>query len=76
MNIDQALKDLKRERAVLDQIITLLLEFDRMKNGRPTPPEVASTKSKRGRKFMAASERLEVSRRMTEYWAKRRPKQA
>ena len=64
MDLDKVLRDLYTEKKRLDRAIVRL----------ETRLELLSglRRSRRGRKSMAAEERLEVSRRMSEYWAARR----
>ena len=69
MDFDKALRELYEERKRLDRAIariesSLLMFSD--------PPK----KSPRGRKSMGPEERLQVSARMTAYWAARRARAA
>lgn len=64
MDIQKALNELYEEKKRLDWTIATLEA--RLKNS-PT-----SARSRRGRKNMGGDERLEVSRRMSAYWADRR----
>jgi hypothetical protein len=64
MDIQKALRELYEEKKRLDWTIATL--ESRLKN-------VSSyTRSRRGRKSMGGDERLEVSKRMSAYWAARR----
>jgi hypothetical protein len=65
MDIKKAIAELEEERKRLDRAITRL---ESMVGQTGLSPQ----KSSRGRKTMSEEERLEVSRRMREYWAKRR----
>jgi hypothetical protein len=69
MDIVKALRDLHAEKKRLDLAISSLEA--RIKaanaNSRAKPP-----RGRRGRKSMSATERLEVSKRMTLYWEARR----
>lgn len=64
MDVDATLRGLYREKTRVERAIARLEKqlaaFSEMK------------KTRRGRKTMSAEERLEVSRRMTAYWAARR----
>jgi hypothetical protein len=66
MDLDKLIEKLTKERAALDQIIAALDEL------RSAPPPVEPVKKRRGRKFMDAADRQEVSARMKKYWASRR----
>ena len=63
MDLDKLLRDCYHRKDLLERAIALLEEV--------VLPDV-HPKKKRGRKFMAASERREVSERMKRYWAARR----
>jgi hypothetical protein len=58
--------DLREERRKLDLIITSLEQLE------VSPPPKQSGPSRRGRRFMDAEGRMEVSRRMKKYWENRR----
>jgi hypothetical protein len=64
MNLDKALRGLYAEKKRLDGAIARLEARLALLSGSP--------RSRRGRKTMNAEERLEVSRRMSAYWAARR----
>jgi hypothetical protein len=64
MDLDKALRDLYMEKKRLDRAIVRLEARLALLSGLP--------RSRRGRKTMNAEERLEVSRRMSAYWAARR----
>jgi len=65
MNIYKALSELNMERKRIEREITRLeAQLSRFAD--------TAHRSPRGRKSMPAEERLAVSRRMKEYWAKRR----
>jgi hypothetical protein len=67
MDINKTLKELYEEKKRLDSAIARLEEPVRPRPDKPP-------KSRRGRKSMSATERLEVSRRMKRYWDARRTK--
>lgn len=64
MDLDKALRDLYLEKKRLDRAIVRLEAKLALLSGLPG--------SRRGRKTMNPEERLEVSRRMSAYWAARR----
>ena len=66
MDINKALRELHDEKRRIDRAITRLEK--RMVD--------LSLRPKRGRRSMSPEERLEVSRRISAYWAKRRSEQA
>ena len=68
MDLFKAIAELQVEKEKLDRVIASLVELLHSKSG----PAVPSGRSPRGRKSMSAKERLEVSARMTGYWAGRR----
>jgi hypothetical protein len=73
MDLFKAIRELYEEKQRIDEVIAHLefLSADRgASTGSPTVP--LAVRHRRGRKNMGAEERLEVSRRMKEYWAKRR----
>jgi len=63
MDVYKALRELYEEKKRLDAAISVLENRIR-KETRPA--------ARRGRKKMSAAERLEVSKRMSRYWAARR----
>ena len=65
MDLFKAIKELQEEKRRIERLIELLEEHA----GEPKPVR------RRGRKSMSAAERAEVSRRMREYW-KRKKQQA
>ena len=67
MDLTDAIKELYREKEQLDRAIAGL-ESLAASNGSET------RRSTRGRKFMPAAERREVSERMKRYWTARRTK--
>ncbi len=69
MDLIKIINDLRQERDKLEAIITSL---EQLKGSSP----VAATHqvSRRGRRSMDAAGRLEVSRRMKQYWENRRQK--
>jgi hypothetical protein len=66
MDVNKALRQLYDEKKRLDEAIRALEGRQRIMS------EGAPARSRRGRKSMSAEERLEVSRRMSAYWANRR----
>jgi isoaspartyl peptidase/L-asparaginase-like protein (Ntn-hydrolase superfamily) len=71
MEIDKVLEELHAERNHLDQVIRSLesmREKPDLKIGESSSPK------RRGRKSMSQKERLAVSKRMRQYWEKRRQK--
>ncbi len=68
MDINKALRELHSQKRRIDQAIGRLEKRMADLSARP--------KSTRGRKTMTPEERLEVSRRISAYWAKRRSLQA
>jgi hypothetical protein len=65
MNIHKALRELYEEKKRLDASIAIL---ERRLQDRPR----LSGSKRRGRRHMSAAERLQVSKRMSQYWAARR----
>jgi hypothetical protein len=71
MEIDKIIAELHAERNHLDQVIRsleLMQENPDLELGGPETPK------RRGRKSMSQKERLAVSKRMRQYWEKRRKK--
>ena len=69
MELNKIIEKLRKERTKLDDIIASLEQLHRTKlEAKKMIPK------KRGRKFMDAAARLEVSARMKKYWAARRTK--
>ncbi len=66
MDHSKLLRELYAQREKLQQAIASLEELQRESAGRTL------VRSGRGRKFMGAEERREVSARMKKYWASRR----
>jgi hypothetical protein len=68
VDLIKIIHDLREERSKLDQIITSLEQLQ------SSAPVTFSSPSggRRGRRFMGAEDRLEVSQRMKRYWEKRR----
>ena len=62
LNLNDTLRDLRRELERLNQAITILEQIP------ANPPR----RGRRGRKSMGQEERAEVSNRMKFYWASRR----
>lgn len=67
MDLKNALRELYAEKKLLDRAIAQLEMNEILKKSASGTP-----KSSSGRRSMPPEERLQVSRRMTEYWAKRR----
>jgi len=65
MDVIKALKELYEEKKRLDAAISSLEVRLKLISG-------GASRSRRGRKSMSAEERLEVSRRMSHYWALKR----
>lgn len=65
MNLDKALHELYEEKKRIDRAIA------RLESGLAELSD-APPRSRRGRKSMSEEERLQVSYRMTAYWAARR----
>ena len=70
MDIHRILRDLQDERDDLNRIIESLELVAKTGGGYSKPP------GRRGRKFMDAAGREEVSIRMKKYWARRREAKA
>ena len=71
MDIVEMLRELYDEKKRLDALIASLEAHLRAKSGKVSPKV-----RRRGRKSMSPEERLEVSRRMTQYWENRRAQAA
>ena len=67
MDLTRAIRELYAEKARLEKIISSL---EQLLQGDVDP--AAATGKRRGRKFMNAQARKEVSERMKKYWAERR----
>jgi hypothetical protein len=67
MDLTRAIRELYAEKARLEKIISSL---EQLLQGEAEP--AAATGKRRGRKFMNAQARKEVSERMKKYWAERR----
>lgn len=67
MDLTRAIRELYAEKARLEKIISSL---EQLLQGDVEP--AAATGKRRGRKFMNAQARKEVSERMKKYWAERR----
>ena len=67
MDIESVIQKLQRERARLDEIIT---SFEQLQQS--VAVAVKKVPQRRGRKFMSAEERQQVSARMKRYWESRR----
>jgi hypothetical protein len=73
MDITAMIDKLETERRRLDGAIEALR---RLQQQTGSPRAASSSRQRRGRKFMSAAERREVSARMKRYWAKRRKQAA
>lgn len=69
MDVYKLLRELSEQKSRLDRLIASLEKIERATYSKPV-----ESRSRRGRKFMDARERREVSERMTKYWADRRAK--
>ena len=69
MDLTQTLVELHADKKRLERAIAAMEELARSLCGNAIPGKLSQ---RRGRKSMNAEERLEVSRRMKRYWAKRR----
>ena len=67
MDLQQTLQALYLERTRIDRVIAALEDLRHHDNGIPAEHRVKH----RGRKFMSAEERKDVSERMRRYWATR-----
>ena len=70
MDLIRIIQELRDERKKLDQIIQSLETLQITATKAPFPLE-----PRRGRRYMDADARLEVSRRMKKYWEGRRKKE-
>jgi hypothetical protein len=71
MEIDKIIDELHAERDHLDQVIRSL---ESMREDPGLEPGKTDAPSRRGRKSMSQKERRAVSKRMRQYWEKRRQK--
>jgi hypothetical protein len=71
MDLHKTIQDLYAEKEKLERVIASLEELQSAAGAVPAP---AKGSNRRGRKFMDAKERQEVSERMKKYWANRRKK--
>ncbi len=69
MDLIKTIRDLCIERDRLDAIIVSLEQLERQA---PHSPRTLKPQKRRGRKYMNAEARKEVSERMKKYWAGRR----
>ncbi|MBL8227050.1 MAG: hypothetical protein JNL98_01175 [Bryobacterales bacterium] len=72
MDLTKAIRELQHEKRRIEQVIAHLETLVSREGG---PKPVAGPK-KRGRKGMSIEERGDMSRRMKEYWAKRRKEES
>jgi len=70
MDLTKTIQDLYAEKAKLERVIASLEELQGISNSQLVSP------GRRGRKFMDARERQEVSARMKKYWASQRARRA
>ena len=64
MDLNKTIVELRAQRDKIDAVIK---QLEAMSDGSPV-----RTRSTRGRKFIGAAERREISERMKRYWAGRR----
>ena len=69
-NLRELIHALERERHELEAALATLRVLADMRESRDIMP--LNPRSRRGRKFMGADERKQVSERMKKYWAGRR----
>jgi hypothetical protein len=69
MDLNKALRELYEERERVDRAIHALESSHTVRSR-------ATAGHRRGRKMMSPEERLDVSKRMTEYWRNRRAQKA
>ena len=67
MDLLDTIQELRAERARIDAVIANLEALTQSGDG-----AAPTVHARRGRKFMGAAERREVSERMKKYWASRR----
>lgn len=70
MDLYQAIQNLYAEKEKLERVIASLEDLQRAAGG--SVPSLPNGEKHRGRKFMSADERRDVSARMKKYWAGRR----
>jgi hypothetical protein len=68
MDLYKTIQELYAEKEKLERVIASLEELRQVGGEVPAPPRAGH----RGRKFMDARERQQVSARMKQYWASRR----
>jgi len=69
VDLEEHIQELRR---MLEKIKATIAALEAVQQSWPADPARTSL-GRRGRKFMAAEERKEVSARMKKYWASRRP---
>jgi len=67
MDLQKTIAELRARR---DQLARIIEQLEGLQSNPEAPPA-----KRRGRKFMGAKERAEVSKRMKQYWASRAKKQ-
>lgn len=70
MELQTTILALKTEHGIISDLIRAFENLERLRRNRPDGAPPAG--KRRGRKFMNAEERQEVSERMKRYWAGRR----
>jgi hypothetical protein len=65
VDLERIIRELEEERNRIDGIIEAMERYNRVS-------DTVSGHKRRGRKFMSAEDRKEVSDRMKQYWAKRK----
>lgn len=66
MNLENTIRELRAEKERLERVIASLEELQN------SPISTVEIHKRRGRRFMDAAERQEVSARMKKYWAAQR----
>jgi len=74
MNLHQMIRDLRERQKQLEFVIAELEALERIRSGQPGYAVPALRQ--RGRKFMNAQERREVSERMKRYWSARKAQES
>ena len=74
MNLHQMIRDLRERQKQLEFVIAELEALERIRSGQPGYAVPALRR--RGRKFMNAQERRDVSERMKQYWSARKAQES